>query len=165
MVDEISSVSIRCAESIDFMLLAAMMAESDPWLKLGIKYSDLYNMVSDPFREVYLAQSDEAILGFVVLEMNGAFAGYIKSICVSPEYRGVGVGGLLMEYAEERVFREKPNVFLCVSSFNTSAQSFYQSLGYSVVGELTDYLVSGYSEVLMRKTIAPINEYKLNKPE
>jgi ribosomal protein S18 acetylase RimI-like enzyme len=64
-----------------------------------------------------------------------------------------------MEYVEARVYREKPNVFLCVSDFNHEAQRFYASLGYSVVGVLDDYLVSGLGEVLMRKTIAPITEF------
>lgn len=152
-------ILIRLAKDTDYSILAQMMADSDPWLRLGISYSDLLGMVSESTREVYVAQIDDLVLGGVIIEMQGAFTGYIKSICVFPLYRNKGVGRLLMAYVEHRIFREKPNVFLCVSNFNHEAQSFYASLGYCVVGVLDDYLVSGVDEVLMRKTIAPINEF------
>lgn len=153
-------ILIRPAKPTDYGILAEMMADSDPWQRLGISISDLLSLVSESIREVYVAQIDDQVIGGVILEMYGSFTGYIKSICVSPFYRNKGVGRLLMEYVEERIFREKPNVFLCVSGFNHEAQCFYEALGYSVVGVLDDYLVSGESEVLMRKTIAPINEFR-----
>ncbi|MCW4013903.1 MAG: GNAT family N-acetyltransferase, partial [Candidatus Bathyarchaeota archaeon] len=142
-------ILVRPAKTSDYRILAEMMAESDPWLRLGIGYSDLLGMVSESTREVYVAQIDDQVLGGVIIEMQGSFTGYIKSICVSTRYRSKGVGRLLMEYVEQRIFREKPNVFLCVSGFNHEAQRFYESLGYTVVGALDDYLVSGESEILM----------------
>lgn len=148
------------ADPVDLKECVSMLSSSDPWITLGIGYDDTMVTLSDPSREVYVAQGGEAILGFVVLEMKGAFTGYIKSICVSPQHRNHGIGRALMEYAEKRIFREKPNVFLCVSGFNREAQRFYEALGYSRVGVLDDYLVSGESEILMRKTIAPINEFQ-----
>jgi ribosomal-protein-alanine N-acetyltransferase len=65
-----------------------------------------------------------------------------------------------MAFAEERIFSETPNVFICVSSFNKFTQRFYERLGYEVVGELKDYIISGHSEILLRKTIAPFTEFK-----
>jgi ribosomal protein S18 acetylase RimI-like enzyme len=92
--------------------------------------------------------------------MHGAFVGYIKSICVSPRWRNRGIGSRLMSFAEGRIFGEAPNVFICVSSFNEGARRFYERLGYEVVGELKNYIVSGHSEILMRKTIAPLAEFE-----
>ncbi|MDQ3427572.1 MAG: GNAT family N-acetyltransferase, partial [Gemmatimonadota bacterium] len=77
-----------------------------------------------------------------------------------PEERGRGLGTFLVRWAEARIFRESPNVFLCVSSFNVNARRLYQRLGYSVVGELTDFLVEGYSEILMRKTMGPWSSFR-----
>ena len=51
-----------------------------------------------------------------------------------------------------------PNVFICASSFNPAAQRLYERLGYTVVGELTDYIARGHSEILLRKTTGPLNE-------
>jgi len=66
------------------------------------------------------------------------------------------LGRQLIAFAEERIFRESPNVFLCVSSFNSDARRLYERLGYELIGELRDYLVRGSSELLMRKTIGPL---------
>jgi ribosomal protein S18 acetylase RimI-like enzyme len=66
----------------------------------------------------------------------------------------------MIEFAEQRIFRQSPNVFLCVSSFNKHAQKLYERLGYQHVGELPDFVVRGYSEILMRKTRGPLLEFK-----
>lgn len=138
---------------------ARMMAESEPWITLGRGYDELLTILTDPSREVYLAMDRDEIAGFVVLEVEGAFTGYVKSIGVSLPYRGKGVGARLMSFVEERVFRERPNVFLCVSDFNEGARRFYEKLGYEAVGELRDYIVRGRSEILLRKTVGPLAEF------
>jgi len=153
-------VEIRRLENADEAeACARMMAGSEPWITLGRDYEASLKIVSDPSHEVYLAFLDGEIVGFVVISMTGAFIGYVKSICTAPEWRGRGVGSRLMSFVEDRVFREAPNVFICVSDFNEDAQRLYRRLGYEVIGELKDYLVSGKSEVLMRKTIAPLAEF------
>lgn len=53
-----------------------------------------------------------------------------------------------------------PNVFLCVSSFNHRARAFPLRQGYTVVGELRDYLVAGHSEWLLRRTRGPLTGYR-----
>lgn len=113
-------------------------------------------IINDPSREVYIAWLENKIAGFIIIEMTGTFKGYIKSICVSPSHRNKGIGSLLMSYAEERILSETPNVFLFVSSFNMGAIRFYQRLGYERIGELKDFIIEGYSEILMRKTKGPL---------
>ncbi len=153
-------IEIRRLESdAEAETCARMMAASEPWITLGRDYTASLEIVFDPSLEVYLALRDEEIVGFVVVSMTGAFIGYVKSIYTAPEWRGRGVGSKLMSFVEDRIFREAPNVFICVSDFNDGAQRLYRRLGYEVVGELKDYLVFGKSEVLMRKTIAPLAEF------
>jgi ribosomal protein S18 acetylase RimI-like enzyme len=62
----------------------------------------------------------------------------------------------MVAFAEQRILKASPNVFMCVSSFNHDARRLYERLGYRVVGELTDYLVHGHSEILLRKTTGPM---------
>ena len=155
-------VEIRRLENADEAeACAKMMAESEPWRTLGRDYEASLKIVSDPSHEVYLALWDGEIVGFVVVSMTGAFVGYVKSIYTVPEWRSRGIGSRLMSFVEDRIFREAPNVFICVSDFNEDAQRLYRRLGYEVVGELKDYLISGKSEILMRKTIAPLAEFKM----
>jgi ribosomal protein S18 acetylase RimI-like enzyme len=91
--------------------------------------------------------------------MTGAFVGYIQTICVDPRCRGRGLGSTLLQFAEQRIRTASPNIFMCVSSFNERAQRLYQRHGYAVVGELTDYIVKGHSEILLRKTFGPITSF------
>ena len=139
---------------------AQIMATSDPWITLGRTYDRAIELVRDRTREVYVAIADEQVAGFVVLNMTGAFVGYIQTVAVRSEFRGGGIGTRLIAFAEERIFRDSPNVFMCVSSFNSRARGLYERLGYELVGELRNYIVSGYSEYLLRKSIAPITGFR-----
>jgi ribosomal-protein-alanine N-acetyltransferase len=135
---------------------ARMMATSEPWLTLGRTYEASLAIIRDPTREVHLLKEDGAITGFLILCMTGAFVGYIQTICIHPDHRGQGLGSRLVAFAEQRILSEVPNVFMCVSSFNHDARRLYERLGYHVVGELTDYIVQGHSEILLRKSIGPL---------
>ncbi len=139
---------------------ARLMANSEPWITLRRTYEGSLKMLSDPSREVYLAVVKDEIVGFIVLIMSGALVGYIQTVAVMPEWRNQGIGSRLLKFAEDRIFSQAPNVFMCVSSFNKKAQGLYQRLGYEEIGELKDYIVPGHSEMLLRKSIGPLTEFK-----
>jgi ribosomal protein S18 acetylase RimI-like enzyme len=140
-------------------ICAQMMANSEPWITLRRDYEASLKILTDPTKEVYLVTIGGEIAGFTILNMHGAFIGYIQSMYTVPEWRNRGIGSRLMAFIEKRIFSETPNAFICVSSFNEAAQRLYERLGYEVVGELKDYIIPGHSEVLLRKTIAPLSEY------
>jgi len=143
---------------------AQLMASSEPWLTLGRTVEESNRVMQDPSREVYLAVQGTEAVGFIILTLTGPFPGYVQTVCVSPEHRGSGVGTQLLAFAEARIFRQSPNVFLCVSSFNVDAQRLYERLGYVLIGELRDYVVSGHSELLLRKTRGPLSEFTAPHP-
>jgi hypothetical protein len=109
---------------------------------------------------VYVLRTGTELAGFLVICMTGAFVGYIQTICIDSAWRGQGLGTELVKFAERRILAESPNVFLCVSSFNPDARRLYERLGYRVIGELTDYLVPGHAEILLRKTVGPLAEFR-----
>lgn len=135
---------------------AQMMCSTEPWLTIGRTFDECLAAVRDPKREIHLAYDGDELRGFIMLNMNGPFIGYIQTICVDAGARSAGIGTQLIEFAEKRIFAETPNVFLCVSSFNPRARALYERLGYELVGELKDYVIRGKSEFLMRKTIGPL---------
>lgn len=139
---------------------ARLMADSEPWITLRRTYEGSLRMLGDPSREVYLAFVKDEIVGFIVLIMSGALVGYIQTVAVMPEWRNKGIGSRLLKFAEDKIFAKAPNAFLCVSSFNKKAQELYQRLGYEVIGELKDYIVPGHSEILLRKSVAPLTEFR-----
>ena len=139
---------------------AEMMATSDPWIFFGRTFEQCMARVTNPSGEVWVARQDGNPRGFVILLLQGAFVGYIQIVCVAADARGSGIGSRLVQFAEERIFRQFPNVFLCVSSINPRARQLYERLGYTLVGELGDYLVRGHSEFLMRKSVGPLAEFE-----
>jgi ribosomal protein S18 acetylase RimI-like enzyme len=153
------SIALLAGEA-EAQACARMMAESEPWLTLGRTYQVSLAVVQDPSREVYVARDESGLAGFVILCMTGAFVGYIQTVCIHPDRRGQGLGSKLVEFAEQRILAESPNVFMCVSSFNRDARRLYERLGYQVIGELTDYIVQGHSEILLRKSLGPLAGFR-----
>ena len=135
---------------------AFIFSKNEPWISLHMEKSYFTSIISNPINETYAIKKEHKIAGVIILQLNGPFPGYVKSIVIDSDFSGKGLGRMLLEFAEKRIFEEYQNVFLCVSSFNTEAKKFYEKLGYIKVGELNDYLIRGESEILMRKTQGPI---------
>jgi len=151
-----STVVIRPISSeAEAKAAARMMADTEPWISLGFGYEACFARTSDPEKEKLGAFFDGQLAGFLILDMRGPFAGYIQTVCVADSARNLGIGSQLVDYAEARVGRVSPNVFLCVSSFNPGAKRLYERLGYQFVGPLTDYLITGHDELLYRKSLGP----------
>ena len=139
------------------------MAGLEPWITLRRPLRECRKLFSDESFQRYSASVDGRLAGFLVIGMQGAFTGYIKAVCVAPEFRGKGIGRAFIRFAEQRIFTESPNIFLCVSSFNRKAQRWYSGLGFTKAGELKDYLIKGHSEIIMRKSISPISTFNARR--
>jgi ribosomal-protein-alanine N-acetyltransferase len=139
------------------------MAGTDPWITLGRGYEACLRVINDSSREVYVAADNSGIAGVLIICMTGAFTGYIQTVLVAPDRQGKGIGSRLVAFAEDRIFRQSPNAFLCVSSFNSGARRLYERLGYRYVGELSNYIVRGYSELLFRKTKGSWSEFNASQ--
>jgi ribosomal protein S18 acetylase RimI-like enzyme len=74
--------------------------------------------------------------------------------------KGRGLGSRLLAHVESIVFARTKNLFACVSEFNQSARQFYQHKGYREIGPIPDLLISGASEILLRKTMGPARDRK-----
>lgn len=144
----------------DFAMCARMMAAADPWLKLGLGYDQCRKAFDGPFKEVFVLKNEAEIMGFVIVQTQGTFKGYIQTICIGTAYRGLGYGTKILEFCEDRILKCSPNIFICVSSFNKDAIRLYTKFGFELVGELRDFVRQGFTELLMRKTVGPIVDYK-----
>ena len=154
-------VDIRpLADDAEARACATIMATTDPWITLGRTFDRCLATMRDEALERYVATSNNEIVGLLLISMRGAFTGYIKSVAVRDDWRSKGVGRALLTFGEDRIFRESPNVFICVSSFNPRARSLYERLGYESVGVLRDFIMRGYDEILLRKTTGPLTEFR-----
>lgn len=136
-------------------LAAEMIVTSEPWITLRRDKPAVMRILMNPTREVYVSVTGGEVIGVLILHLDGLLNGYLQTVAVRSDWRCTGVGTRLIQFAEERIFQNSPNVFLCVSSFNEHAQRLYARLGYERVGELKDYSVRGHDEYLMRKSKGP----------
>ncbi len=147
-------------DDADASACARIMCSSDPWITLGRDYEKSQAIVQATQQERFVALDVEGdVAGFVLLVMEGAVVGYVRSIAVRSDCRSFGLGRALMTFAEARVFRETPNVFLCVSAFNPRARALYERLGYTVAGALPDYVTPGHTEWLLRKSSGTFDNF------
>ncbi len=135
----------------------AHLVEFGPWRTVGITAERLFKDLTNPERDVFVAECGGKIVGVLVLHLGGSFDGYIQLVAVFPEFQSRGAGQPAYPICRGgEFFPRTQNVFLSVSSFNGRAQKFYERLGYRRVGDLENFLVSGQSEILMRKTRGPL---------
>jgi ribosomal protein S18 acetylase RimI-like enzyme len=158
---EVQQLNIFFTEDAEIIqACASMMSTSDPWITLGIDYENCLAAFGGPCKEIYAAYYENNLAGFVILQTCGSFKGYIQTLCVAANYRGQGFGGKILAFCEKRILQISPNIFICVSSFNTGAIKLYSQFGFSLVGELPDFVKAGFPELLMRKSVGPIMGYQ-----
>jgi ribosomal protein S18 acetylase RimI-like enzyme len=102
---------------------------------------------------LYGAEEESHLAGLVYFLAEPIFAhgGFIRFLAVRPEKQRRGIGRQLMGYVERRVFGRASSIYVCILETNGPAQRFYERLGYSKVGELTDLNGSGHREWILGK--------------
>lgn len=148
------------ANPVDFAICAGIMAKTDPWITLGINYDQCLKAFEGSFREVFVMKNDGDIIGFVIMQPQGTFKGYIQTLAIHQNYRGKGYGTQLLRFCEDRILTYSPNIFICVSSFNKGAIGLYIKFGFELIGELKDFIKPGFDELLLRKTVGPVSGYQ-----
>jgi len=145
-------IEISQASPEERLWVAQLLSAAEPWMTLGVTLEQCIKTCTDPDYLLFVARAGEEPCGAVVFDPRGmASAPYIKSIVVAPEFRSLKVGARLLQHAENYARDISAHMFLCVSSFNTRAYSFYTARGYQAVGELKDYIIPGASEIIMYK--------------
>ncbi|MES2780780.1 MAG: N-acetyltransferase [Bacteroidota bacterium] len=152
----------RTTDEQEIDACALLMSQSEPFVTLKLDYKKCRSGMGGDYREIYVASIDNTFAGFVVLSLAGVLRGYIQTLCIQPEFRGQGIGTALMKFSEERLSKDFPNVFICVSSFNDGAQKLYYSLGFEKIGELKDHLIAGSDEYILRKQTCPAADFRPN---
>ena len=158
MSDEIR---IEAAECLGLADCRRLVLASEPWITLGYGEAEAEAIArSSAADNLIVARAGDRVVGFA-LSMPGVLLGeYLKLLAVESDRRAAGLGRRLMEELERRAFARWPNVYLCVSDFNTGARAFYRRIGYEEVGALRDLLLPGRGEILMRKTAGAWRGYR-----
>lgn len=148
---------IRPYQKKDRDTVIRILGDSEPWKTLGYSQED-WLRIFDPLaagREGFVVEADGRVVGLALLRPKFLLGDYLELLAIAPAEQGKGLGGALLGYLEELVFKRVKNLFVCVSDFNQGARSFYERHGYQAIGPMPDLLVLGHAEILMRKTKGP----------
>ncbi len=139
---------------------AQRIAEMEPWKRLGYSAEDLSHALKPAHsdREGLLIDLDGEIAGALVLRHGWWRGAYIELFAIYPEWQRRGLGRTVLEMVESRRGAGVDNLWLLVSASNEPAQSLYRACGFETVGTLTDLLMAGEDEILMRKRLRPVRK-------
>lgn len=148
---------IRSYRPEDRAAIVAMLADSEPWKKLGYTDTD-WQKLFNPLpagREGFVIESGSTAAGFALLRPKFLMGDYLELLVIAPSARSKGLGSALLKHIESMVFAHTKNLFACVSDFNTEARQFYKKNGYQEIGPMPNFLIPGSAEMLLRKTLGP----------
>jgi ribosomal protein S18 acetylase RimI-like enzyme len=143
-----------------------MLSVSEPWIQLGYRQGDWRARFARKSRgeEGHVLLHRRRIAGFALVRQAFLLGDYLELMVVAPEARARGFGGQLLAHVERLTFARARNLFVCVSTFNRGARRFYARAGYREVGRIPALLISGRTEILLRKTTGPARRRRRSSP-
>ncbi len=155
------AIRIETADRLDIADCRRLVLASEPWMTLGYGEAEAQAIVRSASTDnLLVAKAGERIVGFALSTPGVLLGEYLKLLAVESDRRAAGIGRSLMAELERRAFARWPNVYLCVSDFNTNGRAFYRRIGYTEIGALSDLVVAGKGEILMRKTAGAWRDYR-----
>lgn len=154
-----SSIAIRPLIEDDIAPMAAWMVKYPLWSRYGLTEERACKIMRQGLtdRDILLtADTDESnACGFAYVLPRGAFglSPYLRWLAVRQDMTGSGVGLALLKAAEQESIAYRSELFLLAADFNTGAHRFYERSGYTRVGEIPDYVVSGVTELIYWKRL------------
>lgn len=146
------TLTLRPLDADEATILAAKLAEMEPWRGLGSTVSGL---------ERYLTRDDCALTRHAILHQ-GVLSGvmtvrepwlrgaYLELFALCDGCQGQGLGQAIIGWLAARTTRTAPNLWVTVSASNDRARRFYARQGFVPVGDLPDLVRDGCTEILLR---------------
>jgi ribosomal protein S18 acetylase RimI-like enzyme len=148
---------VRAYHAEDRGAVVAMLVDREPWRRLGYAAVDWRRLLTVPLagREGWVIEQSGAPAGFALVRLGFLLGDYLELFVIARNAARSGLGRELLIAVERAVFARVRNLFVCVSDFNIAARGFYANQGYQDVGGLSDLLIAGSTERLLRKTTGP----------
>ncbi len=129
------------------------LARIDPWLSLGYSSQALcrYLSAAGQERHAMAVLAGDTPAACLTVRPNWLRGPFLELLAVLPEFQGCGLGREIIAWLVGQTKREgHGNLWTICSEFNLSAQAFYRSQGFQVVGCLPDLISSEETEILLR---------------
>jgi ribosomal-protein-alanine N-acetyltransferase len=113
----------------------------------------MHRFAEAPGAIVVLAEATAELVGFCVVNMEQQ-TGYVVTLDVAPPWRRRGLARRLMAEAETRLRATGgTSMALHVSTANSAAMQFYESIGYGRVGMAKGFYGRGLDALVYRKRL------------
>lgn len=148
-----STFSFRRMKPEDLPSVLAMEAVSSltPWSE-----QMFLDELSNPFASCYVLEGeppDEGVSAYICFRILGKES-EVLNLCVSPSFRGQGLGRRIMEfYIESCIAQGVERSYLEVCSSNDPALRLYRSLSYDVVGRRKGFYQGRFDALTLVKTL------------
>jgi ribosomal protein S18 acetylase RimI-like enzyme len=155
-IERLESCQLSTTITNDQVLeIAAMLSNSEPWLRLNFTATSLANYLTreDTALRRYVISNAENIIGVICVRHPWLRGPYIELLGLFPNQRGKGIGKQVLFWAETEARREAKNLWVLTSSFNQPAINFYQSLGFYPIGSIQGLVTPEFDEILLRKCL------------
>jgi ribosomal protein S18 acetylase RimI-like enzyme len=152
----LNTCQLRQITQAETVIIAQTLVRMEPWYTLNYKMDNLSNYLyrPDPLLYRYAIVVNQQIMGVVCVRYPWLQDAYLELLAIYPTCQGQGVGREVLQWIEAELFKVHcHHLWLLVSSFNHQAQRFYQKLGFVEMGQLEDFVVAGYDEILLRKVL------------
>ena len=138
------------------LVVAEMLSTSEPWISLKFSVNSLasYLVRDDAALHRYVVSVDDNLAGVICVRYPWLRGPYIELLGVFPNYRGKGIGKLVLAWAETEARREAKNLWVLTSSFNHQALNFYQGIGFYPIGPIQGLVTPEHDEILLRKCLS-----------
>lgn len=151
--------AMRPMDSATAVVLSKILTGIEPWSRLGSSNVALAQGLMagrEQSARSWCLTVDGEPSGAMVVRDNWLRGPYLAHLSVVPAQQRQGLGRLAIKWWEDEARRAGgKNLWLCVSSFNATAQQLYLAAGFKQVGVVDDLLVDGLDEILMRKRLSP----------
>lgn len=150
---------VRAMELDDIPRIAEWMAADDLWRRYRLSPETIaadFERGLERTDLMLVADGEDPACGFAWCLPNGMFGAfpYLKRFAVDPAFAGQGVGSRLLDRLEAALLaQQQRELFLLVSDFNLDAQHFYRRHGYAEIGRVSELVLPGVTELLLRKRL------------
>lgn len=138
MSDATPSVTVRPVRSEDLPAIATFI---EPFVATGKLLPRTTQELEDLLPHGFIAESDGRIVGFAALEIYSPKMSEIRSLAVSPDFRGTGIGKRLVQKCVERAHERRVLEVMAI----TSNEEFFKHCGF-------DFTLPGEKKALFIQT-------------
>ena len=152
------SCQLRQLTQTEIIKISQTLAKMEPWLTLNYSTETLskyLNHQESALHKYGIIVPEQQVVGVICVRYPWLRGAYLELFAVYHSQQRKGIGRDIVNWLANELAQNSnlPNLWALVSSFNHEAQHFYQNNGFVESGQLNDFVMAGYDEILLRKVL------------